>query len=63
MDVISFALEIIRQVPLWAATAAVSGGFFLWLGYKIGSAMAWVRERALRQALEVTAPKMRKEED
>lgn len=61
MDAISFVLEIIRQVPLWAATGIGSGALCLWLGYKIGVAMSWIRERALRQALQHKIPKMLKD--
>lgn len=63
MDIVSFVLEIVRQVPLPIATAIGSGAFCLWVGYKIGVFMSWIRERALRHALMVRSPKMLKEDD
>jgi len=58
---VNFIIEILRQIPIYAATGLGGLGIGLWLGFKIGTFKAWISERALTRALQVTAPKMLKE--
>jgi len=63
MDILSFLLEIVRQVPIYVCSGVGFLGFGLCVGFKIGTFRDWINERALTRALQHKLPKMIKEED